>query len=147
MSKTRRVPPDWQHPKDAQGRYIPKAQGFAQALRRWESGLEHWVNGYREDHHHPGLYVPHRADRTTEAWVDWHGQLPNPDHYMPDFPEDECTAWVWYEDTSEGTPMSPVFPTVVGLAEWIVKHGWAKDLETVMYSLLKEDRIAKGLRL
>lgn len=37
-TRTRRVPPGWQHPKDAEGNYIPLCDGicFAQDVAEWD---------------------------------------------------------------------------------------------------------------
>jgi hypothetical protein len=38
--------------------------------------------------------------------------------YMPPIPEGEPFAWMLYETTSEGTPLSPPFATLEELADW-----------------------------
>jgi hypothetical protein len=40
------------------------------------------------------------------------------DEYMPEIPEGEPFAWVLYETTSEGSPVSPPFATLEELADW-----------------------------
>ncbi len=59
------------------------------------------------DHLHQLLTAQHAASR------------PNPDDYMPDFPEGTATGWCMYETTSEGTPISPAFETPEDLARWL----------------------------
>jgi len=41
---------------------------------------------------------------------------------MPDWPEGEATHYMMYEDTSEGTPISPAFATPEELAQWLVDN-------------------------
>lgn len=50
-------------------------------------------------------------------------QRPDPDDYMPVFPEGTATGWCMYETTSEGTPISPVFETPEALARWLADTG------------------------
>ena len=64
--EVRRVPKNWQHPKDEDGEFVPL---------------------FRED--------------------------------MPLWPEREATHFMMYENTSEGTPISPAFATPEELARWL----------------------------
>jgi len=58
-----------------------------------------------------------------QAAIDWYGQAPDQNDYMPDWPADECTHLMMYEDTTEGTPISPAFPTPEELAKWLADTG------------------------
>ena len=94
--EVRRVPADWQHPVDATGALIPMRQ-----------------------------YFPYNADEILEGIIE--GWLKNePPHYgmdvMPDWPEAERTHWQMYEDTTEGTPISPALESPEALAQWLVEH-------------------------
>jgi hypothetical protein len=42
---------------------------------------------------------------------------------MPVFPEGTATMLMMYEDTSEGTPISPAFATPEELARWLADSG------------------------
>lgn len=93
----RRVPKDWQHPKDAKGRYIPMHKKFSYTPEEVEEGLQDgWLKG-------------------------------EPPHYgmdiMPQWPDAERTHLMMYEDTSEGTPISPAFETPEELARWLADNG------------------------
>jgi len=44
------------------------------------------------------------------------------DNYMPDWPEEERTHYIMYEDVSEGTPISPAFETPEQLARWLADN-------------------------
>jgi hypothetical protein len=50
-------------------------------------------------------------------------ERPDPDDYMPEFPEGIATGWCMYETTSEGTPISPVLETPEALARWLADSG------------------------
>jgi hypothetical protein len=91
--EVRRVPADWQHPRDQGGRFIPLREHF-----------------------------PYNEEEIAEGLRD--GWLRNePPHYgvsvMPGFPEGSATHYVMYENTSEGTPISPAFATPEELAHWL----------------------------
>jgi hypothetical protein len=94
--EVRRVPADWQHPRDEQGRNIPQYDG--------------------------ALYLVHitawKKRRT--------GFRPYPGRYTPDWPESERTHYMMYENTTAGTPISPAFETPEALARWLTDTdaGW-----------------------
>jgi hypothetical protein len=95
--EVRMVPPDWQHPKNKDGYYVPL-------------------------HEH----MPYNADEITEGirdgWLD-----SDPPHYgcgvMPQWAENERTHFQMYETCSEGTPISPVMETKEELARWLADSG------------------------
>lgn len=99
--EVRKVPADWQHPKEGD-RYTPLSDGYTKA---------------RDD-----FMAKVAADGLQEA-LDYWGIAPNQDDYMPDWPEAECTHFMMYEDTSEGTPISPAFATPEELARWLADTG------------------------
>ena len=95
--EVRRVPKDWEHPKDEAGHYVPMDQYFTYEPEEIEEGLrDGWLSG-------------------------------EPPHYgqavMPDWSDEERTHWQMYEDTSEGTPISPVMETPETLARWLADNG------------------------
>lgn len=51
-------------------------------------------------------------------------------HYelLDGVPESELTHWQVYEDTSEGTPVSPAFADREGLVDWLVAN-WGMSRE------------------
>ena len=103
--EVRRVPANWQHPK--------------------EEGTGYYVPLY------PGEYYTETAPKFMEkanaeglqAAIDWYEQAPDKNDYMPDWPENERTHYMMYENTSEGTPISPAFATPEGLARWLADMG------------------------
>jgi len=117
----RMVPKDWEHPT-----YINEYRGeearpmfnesFKAACAEWDESKRKWDN--RED--------PYAKDEHYEKYTfeEWHGERPdNPDYYMPDWPADERTHLMMYENTSEGTPLSPAFETPEELARWLAGNG------------------------
>lgn len=103
--EVRRVPANWQHPNDVRtGRHKPLYPGdrYAEAAQE-----------FMEKANAEGL----------QAAIDWHGQAPDQNDYMPNWPESERTHYMMYEDTSEGTPISPAFATPEELARWLADTG------------------------
>ena len=103
--EVRRVPANWQHPKDERtGRYKPLFSGELYAEE---------AHGFMEKANTEGL----------QAAIDWYGQAPDQNDYMPNWPEIERTHYMMYEDASEGTPISPAFSTPEELARWLADTG------------------------
>jgi hypothetical protein len=120
--EVRRVPKDWQHPTKKRynsltGReeeiYQPMFdEPFGPAMEAWYAGWKAWESG--ED--------PDRKDHDMPYW-EWDGGPPDPEYYRPDWPEETRTHLMMYEDTSEGTPISPAFETPEELARWLADNG------------------------
>jgi hypothetical protein len=113
----RRVPADWQHPRDDQGQFVPLFNGedFERRLRTWEAGAAAWAQGEFPACAHAG----HRQ----EPYEKWAGARPSPQRYMPCWDPAVCTHYVMYETTTEGTPISPVMESEEALARWLADHG------------------------
>ena len=99
--EVRRVPADWRHPRNEQGNYIPLYEGadYAPRLAEWLEEAAQWSIGMTKDYA-TGGYRPKTTESPEEA-----------DHLM------------MYEDTSEGTPLSPAFKTPEELARWLADNG------------------------
>lgn len=140
--EVRMVPPDWRHPKNEKGNYIPMwARSYENAVRDWEAeDLPEWIEGARlwatglvkssrgtetidevvartEEYRRPQTYP------TYEWWAGDVPRKPRPEDYMPDWPAEQRTHFMMYEDTSEGTPISPAFATAEELARWLADTG------------------------
>lgn len=121
--EVRRVPPDWQHPKDERGRYRPLHGGsFSQRLAEWNLGNSKWQEGLRENFATDGEWEPLDEEEKQMSYAEWAGSQPESEDYMPDWQEDQRTHYQMYEDTSEGTPISPVMATPEELARWLVDN-------------------------
>lgn len=116
--EARRVPPTWEHPKDYQGHYKPLlGSSYEKDLAEWLEGREKWAAGLCSDF--SGGWEPKTSDC---KWEEWSGDAPQFSDYMPEWPEKERTHWQAYEDTSAGTPLSPIFATVEELARYCADH-------------------------
>ena len=94
--EVRRVPANWEHPKDEKGRLIPLFSSFTYNEEEIKEGLrDGWLN---DDPPNYGCGV------------------------MPNWPEAERTYYQMYESTSEGTPISPVMETPEALARWLADN-------------------------
>jgi hypothetical protein len=97
--EVRRVPMDWQHPME------------------WR---EQWD---RADQRVKMKLVPKPLhNRDILRYYD-EGEEIDESTMMPVFPEGTATGFCMYEDTSEGTPISPVFETPEELARWLADTG------------------------
>lgn len=94
--EVRKVPVDWQHPKDADGNFIPTHKRFPYDQDEIEQGLrDGWLNDDKENY---GIVV------------------------MPEWPHEQRTHFQMYETCSEGTPISPVMDTPENLARWLTDN-------------------------
>ena len=98
--EVRMVPKDWEHPKNSDGRfkslhdsYVADAEDFMAVAN--EEGLQ-------------------------EA-IDYMG-VPDAVDYMPVWDKSERTHLMMYENTTEGTPISPAFETPEELARWLADN-------------------------
>ena len=113
----RRVPKDWQHPKDGEGHYMPAHdEDYDTAAKEWIENCQQWIEGT-----HPDQEDPEIAVKYPYYW-DWVGPPPDMDYYRPAF-ESEPTHYQIYENITEGTPVSPVFETEAEMLEWLIGQG------------------------
>ena len=99
----RRVLVGWEHPKNDNGRprplhgrsYVKAAADFMEIANR--DGLQ--------------------------AVIDERGSAPDADDYMPEIPDGADVLLAMYEDTTEGTPISPAFKTPEEVARWCADSG------------------------
>lgn len=91
------------------------AGDFAARLAEWLEAKAKWDAGERPD----WLSKPDEA-----TFDDMEGGRPDPSDWMPQWSEAEATHMQMYEDTSEGTPISPVWSAddPAGLARWLVSN-------------------------
>lgn len=104
----RKVAANWQHPKDKSGNYIPLLDGkFSERLAKWEEENAQWEKGFRDDW--SGGWKPKEADELNLTFAEWSGEKPVKEDYMPEWKDEELTHIQLYENTTEGTPISPVY--------------------------------------
>ncbi len=106
----RRVPPNWEHPKNEYDNYIPMHdETFDEAFTEYTEAYNAWKNKTHEDY-----------DESI-SFGDWFGGI-HPEGYRPEFKE-EPTWYQVYETVSEGTPVTPPFETKEELVEYLVENG------------------------
>ena len=114
----RRVPPNWEHPKDERGNYLPMHdKDFETAASEWIEEFNQWEAG---THEHQRAYPKECAD--CQHYWQWAGDPPDEELYRPKF-EVEPTWYQMYETVSEGTPVTPPFETKEELTDYLVDHG------------------------
>lgn len=96
--------------------YKPLLPGelYQPAVDTWNKENAKWSRGEFPE------YASEEARRMT--YSEWAGDQPKACDYMPDWPDDQRTHLMMYEDTSEGTPISPAFETPEELASWLVDN-------------------------
>ncbi len=119
--EARRVSPDWNHPKDEYGRYIPLLTNYERVTADWDEHSQKWSEGLKYN----GIkeaWIPKAEDEQNMAYEDWDGKRPRPENYMPEWTEKEATHYMMYETATEGTPISPAFATPEELARWLADN-------------------------
>ena len=123
--RMRRVPPGWEHPRDHNGRYKPLFEGpYSKAAAEWDEERAQWDAGFIRDFDGTGWEPRTNSQIAMDCsdFDEWHGARPTELEYMPAFPEGSATHCQMYEETSEGTPISPVFATPEQLAAWLAEN-------------------------
>ncbi len=141
----RRVTADWQHPKSEYGNYIPLFDGedFIKELSNWEEGKRQWDLGFKDNF--KGGWEPKEQDELNTTFEEWDGQKPLKEDYMPVWTEEEKTHIQLYENTSEGTPNSPVYRAdqLMELCAWCEKNattiGYNKTTKEKWFEMLSQD--------
>ncbi|KKK76209.1 hypothetical protein LCGC14_2865960 [marine sediment metagenome] len=114
--EVRRVPKDWQHPKDKDGHDQPMFdESFREAAEHWLRECILWSKGKHPDQQKGIKDIP-------KYYWQWDGEPPDEDYYRPEWPEEERTHIQMYETCSEGTPISPVMETPEELAKWLTDN-------------------------
>ncbi len=97
----RRVPPYWKHP-------------------RYEGAPFSWDHSFIPLSDTDGMWdddmVPMSKEDIEAEMAELHDWALS---YMPNWPTEERTHYQYYEDTSDGTPLSPVFDTAEKVAAWL----------------------------
>ena len=101
--EVRRVPADWEHPRDEDGDLIPLLTGWTRNKDDFESFKA--KNSL--------------TDKEAQVQLGW---IPIRENHMPEWSEEEATHLQMYESTTEGTPMSPVMATAEELADWLFEN-------------------------
>lgn len=108
----RKVPAEWQHPKDENGNYIPLlGRSFSEDLAEWHQEELMWAKGFRKGFKMLGEkeWIKKEPKHKNISFVDWKGEKPQKEWYMPQWKEKSKTCMQLYQTTSEGIPITPVF--------------------------------------
>ena len=96
----RRVPANWEHPRDENGSYIPMNKHFPYSKEEIAEGIcDGWLENSPPDY---GCAI------MPQWWS-----------------EADRTHYQMYESTSEGTPISPVMESAESLASWLAENNVA----------------------
>ena len=124
--EVRRVPADWRHPKDGNGRYIPLRKGdYAALAAQWDEGQRKWDLGWIITHSVLAggpAWRPRDEHTRARTYEEHAGPRPLADAYMPASPAAQRTHWQMYETTTAGTPLSPPCVSAADLAKWLADH-------------------------
>src|SRR6185437_8201919 len=103
--EVRRVPPNWQHPKNANGDYKPMFN------RNYHEEAKEWIEGFNS-------FQP-----TEHCQYYWEYDHPPDEEYCVPYTREEATWYQVYETVSEGTPCTPAFETQEELVQHLIEHG------------------------
>lgn len=123
--EVRFVPKDWEHPQIDNGWYRPLLYDYNEYIKPHKEAQAKWEQGLyfcpEQD-----CYIPKKEEYKGMSYEDWHGELYSMDDFMSyyyvgweDAPKDHLQM---YENTSEGTPISPVFDNADDLAQWLADN-------------------------
>lgn len=120
----RRVPASWSHPKE-NGHFRPLFGGMDvfQMQAEWDEEARRWDEGFRIDYSKPDRSWKPRGADETGTYEEWAGKRPVESDHMPNWPAAERTHFQMYENTTEGTPISPVMESPESLARWLADNG------------------------
>lgn len=97
---------------------------FVEYVREFAAQQALWRRGIRRVYGRDHDYAPKEERYDGMPFEEWYGAEPLASDYTPCRPWMEVVGMVMYENTSEGTPMSPMFPLDQKdeLAQWLVDN-------------------------
>lgn len=119
----RRVAPDWEHPRDDRGYYKPLYDGTKLLAHQaeWDLKKQKWDEGLVRDDNN-ACWVPIPCGAVLAGMEAYYGPRPDPENYSPAWTPEQATAWQVYEETTEGTPISFVYPDLDTMARKIAQE-------------------------
>lgn len=99
--EVRMVTKNWVHPLNDNGRLKPLLPNYNDKLAK---------------------FMDMTNNKGLQEALDYFGVAPNKDDYMPEWDDSEKNYYMMYENTSEGTPISPAFASAEELAQWLVDN-------------------------
>jgi len=115
----RRVPPNWEHPKDDRGNYLPMRD------RTLEDRFAQWLADFDRIRCGELSEIERECYGEGNALANWlqdDGNPPDPKYYRP-WSDAEATWFQVWETVSEGTPVTPPFETKQELVDYLVECG------------------------
>lgn len=91
------------------------ARSHEEAVAEWKDDKVKWDNRTHR------YYDPEDYEGTT--FEEEFGEMPDAKDYMPNWKPEKRTHMMMYENTSEGTPISPAFEKPEDLARWLADNG------------------------
>ena len=128
--EVRMVPKGWEHPRDERtGHHKPMHdRTYKEVATAWVLACGAWAARNVSQLRALDEYIPEgkEADIFEEYpfYWEWTSDPPDKDHYRPEF-DAPADHFQFYENVSEGTPLSPVFAT---RAELAVAHVQLEEL-------------------
>jgi len=116
--EVRRVPANWDHWSYSDQ---PLFDCYNKALARWVEHNDKWNQGF-ELNYTTKQWEPIADKYKNISYSEYDGDCPDPNDYMPDWENSERTHYQAYENTTEGTPISPVMATEDDLIDWLVDN-------------------------
>lgn len=115
----RKVKKGWEHPKDDNGNWHPmRNEYYGDAIAEWFKNHKLWLEG-----NHPDQIKNPEYKTKYLFYAQWDGNPPELEYYRREnWTETEACCFQMYENVSEGTPVSPVFETLIELEDWIVAN-------------------------
>lgn len=114
----RKVAKGWQHPKNENGHYQPMHEEY------YLDAIEEWINNHRlwAEGKHPDQ-LRKKDPPEYNFYAEWSGNPPDVEYYRHvKWTDEEANCFQYYENVSEGTPLSPVFETLKELEDWLVEN-------------------------
>lgn len=121
----RRVPLDWEHPKDEHGSYMRLYdKDYESAGVEWEKEYDLWQQGQHPDQLSE-TWGNHLKEHGYRFFWEW-SSPPDKEYYRErKWSDEEAMGYQIYETISEGTPTSPVFATLEDMGTWLAKQGYS----------------------
>lgn len=132
----RKVKKDWKHnEKDAGGGCQPKFDtSLEEAQAEWDEEKRRFdaigpnIKTYGMEPENPvefeGKSYSTYPDSEEKSYAEWNGERPDdPAYYRPKWSDEERTHFQVYETVTEGTPVTPSFPSLDQLEDYLVNVG------------------------
>ena len=111
----RKVPKNWEHPKDENGHLKPvHDEEFDIVAKKWIEEFIAWENGTH----------PNKKSHDCFYW-EYTDNPPEREYYRQKFSE-EANCFQIYETVTEGTPVSPIFETKDEMRIWLIYKGYSE---------------------